>query len=327
MFLWTTIMRLCSFCNRRSIILRRLYNDDDCIILRKRHYFLTRHRASTSTRWHFAFGAMLSQQRNPCTIANPPNSAQPGHPNHFLNLQPGPCSSVGMRRGTDKQTHRRPWPIYISPRLCLTRNVMKVNCHVTKLSLLLRNFKPTLPLNYALCWTDITAADPEFEKGVRQGSVERKSPEPGDLKITLPWCALNESKTIFCQRSTTDGSFMEWWKEGGAFVRTQRIPRIRQCASDVLSYRYDDMLQTYEYTLAKNIEIVATICSYTQKQLRWYLSHIKAVALPTTGHWDNAVYCVKHSVGSQEFLLGHGRQPGRIKEGRVPQCITWACTR
>ena len=27
----------------------------------------TRHRASTSTRWHFAFGAMLSQQRNPCT--------------------------------------------------------------------------------------------------------------------------------------------------------------------------------------------------------------------------------------------------------------------
>jgi len=27
----------------------------------------TRHRASTSTRWHFAFGAMLSLQRNPCT--------------------------------------------------------------------------------------------------------------------------------------------------------------------------------------------------------------------------------------------------------------------
>jgi len=27
----------------------------------------TRHRASTSTRWHFAFGTMLSQQRNPCT--------------------------------------------------------------------------------------------------------------------------------------------------------------------------------------------------------------------------------------------------------------------
>jgi len=28
-----------------------------------------------------------------------------------------------MRRGTDRQTHRRPWPIHISPRLCLTPNV------------------------------------------------------------------------------------------------------------------------------------------------------------------------------------------------------------
>jgi len=28
-----------------------------------------------------------------------------------------------MRRGTDRLTHRRPWPIYISPRLRLTRNV------------------------------------------------------------------------------------------------------------------------------------------------------------------------------------------------------------
>jgi len=27
----------------------------------------TRHRLSTSTCWHFAFGAMLSQQRNSCT--------------------------------------------------------------------------------------------------------------------------------------------------------------------------------------------------------------------------------------------------------------------
>jgi len=27
---------------------------------------LTRHRASTSTRWHFAFAVMLSQQWNPC---------------------------------------------------------------------------------------------------------------------------------------------------------------------------------------------------------------------------------------------------------------------
>jgi len=26
-------------------------------------------------------------------------------------------------RQTDRQTHRRPWPLYISPRLCLTRKV------------------------------------------------------------------------------------------------------------------------------------------------------------------------------------------------------------
>ena len=46
---------------------------------------------------------------------------------HSPNLHPGPCSSVEMRRGIDRQTHRRPWPIYISPRLRLTRNVITVN--------------------------------------------------------------------------------------------------------------------------------------------------------------------------------------------------------
>jgi len=41
-------------------------------------------------------------------IANPPNSAQlEGTPYHSSNLHPGPCSSVGMRRGTDRQTHGR----------------------------------------------------------------------------------------------------------------------------------------------------------------------------------------------------------------------------
>jgi len=53
-------------------------------------------------------------------------------PYHSPNLQPGPCSSAGIRRETDKQTHRNtytqtlPWPIYISPRLCLTRNELNV---------------------------------------------------------------------------------------------------------------------------------------------------------------------------------------------------------
>jgi len=39
-------------------------------------------------------------------IWRPPNSAQlGGTPYHSLNLHLGPCSSVGMRRGTDTQTH------------------------------------------------------------------------------------------------------------------------------------------------------------------------------------------------------------------------------
>jgi len=63
--------------------------------------------ASASTRWHFAFGAMLSQQRNSYTDCK---SAQQcttrGHPLPFPKLHPGPCSSVGMRRGTGTQTDR-----------------------------------------------------------------------------------------------------------------------------------------------------------------------------------------------------------------------------
>jgi len=53
-------------------------------------------------------------------------------------LHPGPCSSVGMRRGTDRQTHRRPWPIYISPRLCLTRNVTRHRASTSMYSLTFR---------------------------------------------------------------------------------------------------------------------------------------------------------------------------------------------
>ena len=40
-------------------------------------------------------------------IANPPNRAQlGGTPYHSPKLHPGPCSSVGMRWRTDRQTHR-----------------------------------------------------------------------------------------------------------------------------------------------------------------------------------------------------------------------------
>jgi len=53
-----------------------------------------------------------------------------GTPMPFPKLHPGPCSSVGMPRGrgrqthrqTDRHTHRRRWPPYISRRLQLTRN-------------------------------------------------------------------------------------------------------------------------------------------------------------------------------------------------------------
>ena len=41
-------------------------------------------------------------------IANPPNSAQlEGTPYHSPKLHLGPCSNVGMRRGTDRHTDGR----------------------------------------------------------------------------------------------------------------------------------------------------------------------------------------------------------------------------
>ena len=79
--------------------------------------------ASTSTRWHFAFG-LLSQQWKSAPIANPPNSAQlGGNPYHSPKLHLGHCSSVGMRWATDRQTHRRLWLLYIPHCLRLMRNV------------------------------------------------------------------------------------------------------------------------------------------------------------------------------------------------------------
>jgi len=62
--------------------------------------------------------------------ANPPNSAQLGGiPYHSTKLHPGPCNSVGMwpQTDTDRQTHRRAWPQYISRGLWLTWNVITLN--------------------------------------------------------------------------------------------------------------------------------------------------------------------------------------------------------
>jgi len=60
-------------------------------------------------------------------ITNPSNSAQlKGTPYHSPKLHPGPCNSVGMRRGADRPTHTETQMavtnIYISPRLHLTRS-------------------------------------------------------------------------------------------------------------------------------------------------------------------------------------------------------------
>jgi len=59
-------------------------------------------------------------------IVNPPNSAQLGGSlHHAPKLHPGPCSSVGVRPRTDRQTHRCAWPQYILHHLWLMQNVIK----------------------------------------------------------------------------------------------------------------------------------------------------------------------------------------------------------
>jgi len=91
------------------------------------------------TRWHFAFAAMLHvhwllihaalccrRNETPCIDCK---SAQQcttrRHPYHSSKLHPGPCSSVGMRRGIDRHTHthrhtgrRAGWPIKNVPNFC-----------------------------------------------------------------------------------------------------------------------------------------------------------------------------------------------------------------
>jgi len=62
-----------------------------------------------------AFGGMCCSNETRAPVANPSNSAQlEGTIYYSPNLLKGPCSSVRMRRGTERytDTHRRPWPIY-----------------------------------------------------------------------------------------------------------------------------------------------------------------------------------------------------------------------
>ena len=79
---------------------------------------LTRHRASTGTRWHFAFGGCHSNETR-TLIANPPNSAQL---ESILAISPTyirvravvrECGEGQTDTQTDTVTHRRPWSIII----------------------------------------------------------------------------------------------------------------------------------------------------------------------------------------------------------------------
>jgi len=89
----------------------------------------------------FRVRVMLSQQRNSCTIANPPNNAQPGGTSyHSPKLHPGPCSTAGMRQRTETETHRRAWPIYIRLTQSVTSSyvdetefcvIRLIHCHQT----------------------------------------------------------------------------------------------------------------------------------------------------------------------------------------------------
>jgi len=67
---------------------------------------ITRHRASTSTRWRFTFALCCHSNETSALMANLPNSAQlEGTLYHSPKLHPGPCSSAKMRQGTDTHTH------------------------------------------------------------------------------------------------------------------------------------------------------------------------------------------------------------------------------
>ena len=87
---------------------------------------ITRHRASTSTRWHFAFALYCHSNETRAPIANSSNSTQLGAPPTIPPSYTRVRSVVWewFERQTDTQTHRRAWPLYISRRVLVTRNVI-----------------------------------------------------------------------------------------------------------------------------------------------------------------------------------------------------------
>jgi len=93
---------------------------------------LTRHRASTSTRWHFAFGSVViatkpMHQLQICPIVH-----------NYRTPSTIPLSYIRVRaivwECSERQTDPR--PIYILPQLCLMWNVTRQHpCHSPKLHL------------------------------------------------------------------------------------------------------------------------------------------------------------------------------------------------
>jgi len=66
---------------------------------------VTRHKASTGTRWHFAFVLCCHSNETRAPITNLPNGAQlRSTPYYSPKLHPGLCSSVGMWQWTDRHT-------------------------------------------------------------------------------------------------------------------------------------------------------------------------------------------------------------------------------
>jgi len=97
---------------------------------------VTRHRASTSTRWHFAFALCCHSNETRAPIANPPNRAQLGgtpytiSPSYiWVRAVEWACGRGQTHRHTDRQTDRRACPVCISRRLQLTRNVTSITSH------------------------------------------------------------------------------------------------------------------------------------------------------------------------------------------------------
>jgi len=73
------------------------------------HTNKARQRAITSSRYISRSALCCHSNETRAPIANLPKSAQlEGNPYNSPKLHPGMCSSVGMRRGTDRQTHKRP---------------------------------------------------------------------------------------------------------------------------------------------------------------------------------------------------------------------------